>query len=257
MATSAPKYRAPALDKGLDILEFLAPTTTPMSINAIAEGVGRSRSEIFRMLQVLEERGYIARTEGDLGYTLTNRLFRMGMEQPPVKSAVETALPTMHRLAEAIEQPCHLVVASREQIVVIARVDPPSEISIVVRVGHRRPLAHSTSGQVLFAYQGDEIRERWLTFLAEDDREFDRKKFLKLANQIRARGYASAPSQVVDGVIDYSAAVLQHGHAICALTVPFIARRASKMTADNAVQQLCRAAAEISNSLQYGISRKA
>jgi DNA-binding IclR family transcriptional regulator len=109
---------------------------------------------------------------------------------------------------------------------------------------------------VLFAYQGDEIRERWLGFLAEDDRDFDRKKFVKLANQIRARGYASAPSQVVDGVVDYSAAVLQHDHAICALTVPFIARRASKVTADNAVRQLCRAAADISNSLQYGISRK-
>jgi DNA-binding IclR family transcriptional regulator len=105
---------------------------------------------------------------------------------------------------------------------------------------------------VLFAYQGDEIRERWLTFLAEDDRQFDRKKFLKLANQIRARGYASAPSQVVDGVVDYSAAVLQHDHAICALTVPFIARRASKVTAAKAVQQLCRAAADISSSLQYG-----
>jgi len=254
MDTAVPKYRAPALDKGLDILELLAPATKPMSINAIADGVGRSRSEIFRMLQVLEERGYIARSEGDLGYTLTNRLFRLGMEQPPVKSAVETALPTMHRLAEAIEQPCHLVVPSREQIVVIARVDPPTEISMVVRVGHRRPLAHSTSGQVLFAFQGDEIRERWLGYIAEGEKNFDRRKFLKLANQIRARGYASAPSQVVDGVVDYSAAVLQHDHAICALTIPFIARRASKLTAESAVQELRRAATEISSALQYGIS---
>jgi DNA-binding IclR family transcriptional regulator len=254
MDTAVPKYRAPALDKGLDILELLAPASAPLSVNAIAEGVGRSRSEIFRMLQVLEDRGYIARSEGDQGYVLTNRLFRLGMEQPPVKSAVETALPVMHRLAETIEQPCHLVVPSREQIVVIARVDPPTEISMVVRVGHRRPLAQSTSGQVLFAFQGDAIRERWMVFLAEADPDFDRKKFLKLANQIRTRGYASAPSQVVDGVVDYSAAVLQHEHAICAVTVPFVARRASKLTAAFCVQQLCQAAVDISNSLQYGIA---
>jgi len=140
--------------------------------------------------------------------------------------------------------------------VVIARIDPPSEIGLVVRVGHRRPLAHSTSGQVLFAFQSDEIRERWLTFLAEYDSELDRKKFLKLANQIRAKGYASAPSHVVDGVTDLSAPIVQHEHATCALTIPFLERRASKMTLERTVQQLCRAAAEISESLQYGASAK-
>ena len=135
---------------------------------------------------------------------------------------------------------------------VIARVDPPTEISMVVRVGHRRPLAQSSSGQVLFAFQGDAIRERWLSFLAEANAAFDRKKFVRLANQIRERGYASARSQVVD----YSAAVLQHDHALCALTVPFIARRASKVTAEAAVRQLCRAAADISESLKYGVSAR-
>ena len=248
------KYRAPALDKGLDILELLASSPRPLSINAITEGVGRSRGEIFRMLLVLEERGYISRGEGEAGYSLTNRLFRLGMEQPPVKSVVETALPIMHRLAEAIAQPCHLVVPSQEQIVVIARVEPPSDIGLVVRVGHRRALAHSTSGQVLFAFQSDEIRERWLNIIAEHDSAFDRKKFLKLAAQVRAKGFASAPSLIVDGVIDVSAPIVQHEHATCALTIPFLERRAAKMTLERTIQQLCRSATEISESLRYGTS---
>lgn len=256
MSKQTPQYRAPALDKGLDILELLATSPNPMSINAISEGVGRSRGEIFRMLLVLEERGYIARGEGETGYLLTNRLFRLGMEQPPVKGAVETALPIMHRLAVAIDQPCHLVAPSHEQIVVIARIDPPSEIGLVVRVGHRRPLAHSTSGHVLFAYQSDEIRERWLAVLAEHDSELDRKKFVKLANQIRARGYATAPSHVVDGVTDLSAPIVEHEHATFALTIPFLERRASKMAMDRAIQHLCSAAAEISESLQFGAAGK-
>ena len=248
------QYRAPALDKGLAILELLASSTGPMSINAIAEGVGHSRAEIFRMLLVLEGRGYIVRGEGEVGYSLTNRLFRLGMEQPPVKSAVESALPVMHRLAEAVEQPCHLVVPSREQIVVIARVDPPAEVGLVVRVGHRRPLAHSTSGHVLFAYQSDEVRERWLNVLVEHDPELDRKKFLRLANQVRAKGYTSAPSHVVDGVTDISAPIVQHDHATCALTIPFLERRASQMTMERTIQLLCEATVEVSEALQFGHS---
>lgn len=99
MPTDSPKYRAPALDKGLDILELLAKATQPLSIADISDGVGRSRGEIFRMLQVLEERDYIARPDGEGAYSLTPRLFRLGMEQPPVKNLVETAMPVMHRLA--------------------------------------------------------------------------------------------------------------------------------------------------------------
>ena len=42
------KYRAPALDKGLDILELLATQETGISRSEIAKSLDRSPSEIFR-----------------------------------------------------------------------------------------------------------------------------------------------------------------------------------------------------------------
>lgn len=249
---TAPKYRAPALDKGLDILELLAASPTPLSIAEVSEGVGRSRGEIFRMLQVLEERDYIMRGEGDSGYLITPRLFRLGMEQPPLKSAVEAALPIMHRLAHAVDQSCHLVVPSREQIVVIARIDPPGEIGLVVRVGHRRPMSQATSGHVLLAFQTDDVRDLWMDTIAAHEPELDRKKLLKLATQVRTRGYATAASHIVDGVTDLSAPVMQHGSAVCALTVPFIERRASAVDEKHTLEHLREAARDISDTLQYG-----
>ena len=51
------QYRAPALEKGLDVLELLADSARPLSTIQIGESFGRSRSEIFRMLSVLEDRG--------------------------------------------------------------------------------------------------------------------------------------------------------------------------------------------------------
>ncbi len=172
------KYRAPALEKGLDILELLARSPAPLSMAEISDGVGRSKGEIFRMLQVLEDRGYIARGSGENGYALTHRLFMLGMEQPPVKGMMEAALPVMHRLTDQIQQPCHLSVTSREEIVVVARVDAPGEIGLaVVRVGHRRPMAHSTSGVVLFAFQGEAIRARWLALLGEAEPGLDAAAF--------------------------------------------------------------------------------
>lgn len=251
MTAESSKYRAPALDKGLDILELLARAVTPLTIAEISEGVGRSRGEIFRMLQVLEERDYISRPDGEGRYTLTPRLFRLGMEQPPVKNLVETALPVMHRLADDIDQSCHLVVPSQEQIVVIARVDPPGEIGLVVRVGHRRPISQSASGLVLLAWQDEATRERWFNMMIAHEPHLRRLPIETAISDIRATGVATIPSQVVDGVTDISAPVMQHGRAICAMTIPFIERRGSNVNMATTTKLLIKAANEVSESLAH------
>ncbi len=242
------KYRAPALDKGLDILELLARAQAPLTMTGIATAIGYSKGEIFRMLQVLEERGYLAR-EGDAGYVLTNRLFRLGMERPRVKSLVEAALPVMHRLAQEVLQPCHLAVASGDQMVVIARIDPPGDIGFVVRVGYRLPLARSTSGMVLFAFQSDTTRASWLALMADAGTLGHRKHFIAQADAIRAAGYAARPSGDVDAVTDLSAPILRHAAAAGALTIPYVERQPVKVSMKAALQRLRAAVDDISQQL--------
>jgi len=58
VAVDAP-YTAPALEKGLDILELLAGEGGGLLQNAIAQRLSRSATELFRMLSVLERRGYV------------------------------------------------------------------------------------------------------------------------------------------------------------------------------------------------------
>ena len=251
MPLESPKYRAPALDKGLDILELLAKATQPLSIAEISDGVGRSRGEIFRMLQVLEERDYIARSDGESAYSLTPRLFRLGMEQPPVKNLVEVAMPVMHRLADDIDQSCHLVVPSQEQIVVIARVDPPGETGLVVRVGHRRPISHSASGYVLLAWQTDVTQEHWFRLMLEHEPNLKRKRLEATIKEIREAGVATIPSEVVDGVTDFSAPIIEGNRAVCAITVPFIERRGAKVNAAATAKYLVIAAREISLQISH------
>ncbi len=247
--TKTPKYRAPALDKGLDILELLARTPGSLNLTEVAQGIGYSKSEIFRMLQVLEARGYLVREANDSAYALTNRLFLLGMERPPIKDLTEAALPVMHRLAEQTRHSCHLVVPSQDQIVVIARVDAPTDLGFVVRVGHRRPLAHSTSGLVLFAFQSEETQARWLATMEAGEARFKRKAFLASAAQIREQGYASLPSEAVDAVTDLSAPILQREHAVGTLTIPFVERHPVTVPVKQAIVHLREAVKEISAAL--------
>lgn len=243
------RYEAPALEKGLDILELLAGTSTAMNLSRISEAVGRSRSEMYRVLQVLERRHYLERQSDDDRYTLTNRLFLLGMERPAVKGLLEIALPLMHRLSEEIQQSCHLVVPSDQYMVVIARVESPYELGLVVRIGHRRPLLEATSGIVIVAFQPDTIRGHWLQKYASPARRSDRAGLLETLNTIRQQGYAAIPSTVVPGVTDISAPVLVDSAAVAALAVPYMNLAGVRMSQNDVVKTLHATVEEISSKL--------
>ena len=62
---SEDRYRAPALDKGLDILELLAGTADGLSQAEIAKALDRTPNEIYRMLDRLVRRDFVRRTPED------------------------------------------------------------------------------------------------------------------------------------------------------------------------------------------------
>ena len=134
------KYRAPALEKGLDVLELLASHGAAMTPSQISIALGRSLSELFRMIQVLEFKGYISPASPGDGYELTNKLFTLGMARAPVKTLLEAALPVMRDLASTINQSCHLAMPSEDQVVIVARVESPGYYGYSVRTGHRRKI---------------------------------------------------------------------------------------------------------------------
>ena len=94
-------YSVPALEKALDVLELLAGRREGLTQNQIAAAVGRSASEIFRTLSVLEQRSYLVRERPAGLYHLSMQLFELAHRHPPTKGLVQVAVPIMRRLAEA------------------------------------------------------------------------------------------------------------------------------------------------------------
>jgi len=213
------RYRAPALEKGLDILELLAREGQPLTPSVMAARLDRSVSELFRMILVLEHRGYIAQSTDQQGFELTNKLFTLGMAKSQVKSLLEVATPLMRDLSAKIDQSCHLAVASGDQMVVVARIETSGLLGFSVRPGYRRSIVEATSGLVLFAFQPESMRADWSGLLAAHPRF---EAFRRQTEIVRAQGFARAASDFIQGVTDLSAPVMAAGACVAALTVPFI-----------------------------------
>ena len=71
--TDRKTYAAPALEKGLDILEMLCRSDHPLSQKEIAAQLDRSVGEIYRMLTCLVSRNYVSQVD-EANYTITTCL---------------------------------------------------------------------------------------------------------------------------------------------------------------------------------------
>jgi DNA-binding IclR family transcriptional regulator len=238
------RYRAPALEKGLDILELLAAETEPMTLTAIVKRLGRSHGELFRMVQVLEHRGYIEQDQSSDGYRLSDWLFSLGMKQPRMRTLHEIALPLMRNLAESVGQSCHLAVHSRGEIVVVARIESGELLGFSVRVGYRRPIPKSASGAVLYAFQPDDVRQRWEGMFNPKLSKRELQAFQGTADSIRSQSVVLTPSFVTAGVTDISAPVMRGGMAAAALTVPYLDKKIGDSPPAKEVAERVREAAD-------------
>src|ERR1700736_5514714 len=219
------RYTAPALEKGLDILELLTSASEAMTHSEIASRLGRTLTEVFRMLVCLEQRGYISRTGPDERYQLTLKLFEIAHLHHPLQRLIARARPLVHRVASETGQSCHLAMLNHAEVVVVAQFDAPGIMGFSVRLGANIDLLNTASGHVILAFHNEEVRARALGAWRFRSRKPVPAGLFRHLNQIRQRGYEELASYQVHGVVNISYPVLnQHGEAIAAMTVPFIAR---------------------------------
>ena len=88
-------YSAPALEKGLDLLELLSYEVDGLNIAEITRRLDKSVGELFRMLAVLEQRGFIEMPMGSDKYRLTLKMFSLSNRFPPIKRLTSLANPLM------------------------------------------------------------------------------------------------------------------------------------------------------------------
>ena len=217
------RYRAPALDKGLDILELLASVDGGLTQAEIAKALGRSPNENYRMLDRLVRRGYVVRNDAER-FELTLKLFGLAHLHRPIRRLVAQATPLMRDLAARIQQANHLAVYDRSGVTVIAQTDAPGYWGIAIRVGAKVSLFNTGSGHVLLAFRTIEERALMIAEHESPSDDLDAPDDLdERLVQIRQRGYEVMPSRQTAGVYNLSAPILgSDGHALACLTCPYI-----------------------------------
>ena len=201
-------YSAPALEKGLDILEALASTEEPQSLSDLAHVLGRSSSELFRVLSSLEKRAYV--TKDSVGcYRLALKLYELAHIHPPIEQLLRAGAEPMHKLAHSLRQSCHLSLLSRGKLLVLAEAGSPEKIRLSIAVGSSFPATRTASGRLLLARLPEEERRRFLEQDLDSRRqsEAQRKSVQAALGRIRKAGYSTAENETYMGIRDVAVPV--------------------------------------------------
>jgi DNA-binding IclR family transcriptional regulator len=245
----SPRYAAPALEKGLDILDVLVDTADGYTLNELSLKLGRTVSEIFRMVVTLERRGYVQLDHNDR-YTLTLKLFEMAHRQQPIRSLTAMALPLLRDLANVTRQSCHLSIYHSGRVAVIAQVDSPERWSFGLKVGAVMGLTDTSSGHVLMAFRDVAERERMLAAhtRVEGENDVEPAALLVLLDEIRANGHEIVPSRQMRGVTNVAFPVIGNGgDAIAAVNVPYLERIDKKLNPE--FEEVCRMVGQMASRL--------
>jgi DNA-binding IclR family transcriptional regulator len=247
--TIADRYRAPALDKGLDILELLSQEPSGLTRSEIVRAMGRSQGEIYRMLERLVARDYVTRLEGDR-YELSMKLFVLATRYPPISRLIAAAAPKMAQFARSAVQSCHLAVYDGGDVIIVAQESSPGDWGLTLRLGARISLHETGSGRTLLAFQTDARRAQMMAEHRASSAHSRADPTLEESlTHIRHHGHWRGPSRQARGVLDISVPILGPSDAaIAVLTCPYVERLDG--TVANSDQETCQLLLQAAESLR-------
>ncbi len=145
---------APALRRGLAVLQLLATRPGPVSAASIARELGLARSTIYELLVELSRAGFAVHLPQRRRWGLGPAAFEIGsayLRGQPLEQLAEPVLERLARLFEASAAAAHLGVLHGGQTLYLAKQRPVHGPTLVTEVGVRLPAALTATGLAILA----------------------------------------------------------------------------------------------------------
>lgn len=249
---ATPNYTVPALEKGLDIIEALASVAVPLSLAELGVELDRSSSELFRMLNCLEQRGYIVRDDASARYGLTLKLYSLAHAHSIAEKLLRAAARPMQALTEKVRESCHLSVLDRGKLLVVAQQESPERVRLSIEVGSQFEPMATASGRLLLA-QLDEAGRSAILAESRDGRGMTRKARRSAEAglaKLRKKNISMAESETIEGVRDVAVLIGNPGAGVMgALAITRLLRRGQRGNEAALIAEMTAAAAAVTRTL--------
>lgn len=241
-------------DKVLLILETIAQSEFPLTLEAISTGTSLAKPTAFRLLNTLVTQGFIERDPNGRRFQPSAKLRILGINILSVDSIRSQRVAVMKRLVEEIGETCNFNILDGNKVMYLDRVETSAPIRLHIDLGMRVPLHCTASGKLFLSCMtdlqvkrslGSEPFERYT-----DKTAINYEHLFPELEKIRVDGYAIDDSAYLDGFIGIAVPVVNlKNKTFATITAHGPAPRMQTNSIHFYIEPLKRAARDIQETL--------
>ena len=249
-AAAAPRVDS-TLQKGLRVLEALARTPGGRGVTDLANDLGLTKSNTFRLLQTLTVLGYVRPSDAKL-YSATMKVWHLGHAVAANLPLAEIAAPSLRALAQATGEAVYLAVPDGISVIYIDKIDGTQPIQSFTPKGGSAPMHCVATGKALLAATYDRLRGQIRDHLVRytDTTITSIKRLDADMAATRDRGYAIDRGEYRERIWSFGAMVtLPDGDPVAAIGVSVPDVNLPEGRGDEIGRLVCGAAADLTRAL--------
>jgi IclR family transcriptional regulator, acetate operon repressor len=199
-----------SLDRGLDILEYVAGCSEPPSFSQLLANLNIPRSSLFHLLTNLLARNFLERDPETERYRLGTSVLEIARKtQRP--SLSDQVTPLLQQLSQEISETCGFYVHAGDSVEVAASAISTQALSYTMKVGMTAPLYAVSAGKIMLSELGLRELRQYLTnvtFVPVTPNTIKSKSRLKEEIQkVKATGFAYSNEEYTLGITAIATAV--------------------------------------------------
>lgn len=199
-----------SLDRGLDILEYVAGCSDPPSFSQLMASLGIPRSSLFHLLTNLLSRNFLARDPKTDRYRLGAEVVEIArkVQRPSLSDRIT---PILHQLSAEVSETCGFYVQVEDSVEVVASAISTQALSYTMKVGAHAPLYAVSAGKIVLSDLRTEELTQYLarvTFASVTPQTIRSKNRLKNEIQkVKGTGFAYSRDEFTLGISAIATAV--------------------------------------------------
>src|SRR5258708_191970 len=252
-----PAIGTETVDLSLRLLEFLALSTEPMGLSELARQCQASEATLYRHLQTLAHHGFVRQETTTMRYTAGIKLFILGERLRERFDVLPVARSEMVRLRDETGHAVALSALVDEQVVILDLIQGHSFVNFGTPPGFVHDLHASAHGKVALAFGPEDLLRRCLSRPLKPwtpQTICTRTALERAVAQVKSRGWATAPNQVLQGINGLAAPVFNHtGSYVGAIAIAGTVQTIPGSPSAELAKAVTRAPAPISRNLGYSV----
>lgn len=199
-----------SLDRGLDILEYVAGCSEPPSFSQLLTNLRIPRSSLFHLLTNLLSRNFLERDPQSERYRLGAEVIEIArkVKKPSLRDRVT---PLLHHLSQEVSETCGFYVRVGDSVEVVASAISTQALSYTMKVGMNAPLYAVSAGKIVLSELSAQELNQYLgraPFAAVTPHTVRSKSRLKKElHQVKAAGFAYSREEFTLGITAIATAV--------------------------------------------------